>query len=307
MKKLLCLSTFFLFAFCLMAQQDTTVEADTTTYRIIKTDGGELIGQVLSSNPREMLILTQDKRKIYVPQHVVKELVPLTKTDFNSQGQFIGEDKFATRYFITTNGLPLKKGEHYVQWNLYGPDFQFSLSENLGAGIMTSWLGVPIIGNIKYSFELDENSHLALGLLAGTGSWTVPEAAGLLPFATLSFGNRTRNIAFSGGYGALFFEGDAEGRALLSMAAMAKVGPKISLVFDSFFLLPTNEKREEYDYYNGRYVTTTRRNDLFALIIPGLRWHQAEGQAFQFGFTGAYVAGDLVPVPIPMVQWYRSF
>ena len=271
-----------------LSQTDTTLTKDTSTYRIIKTDGGELIGQIQSQDAREILLLTKDDRQIYIPQHAIKEVIKLKNSDFNNIGTFIGEDKFATRYFITTNGLPIKKGEHYVQWNLFGPDFQFGIGKDLGVGIMSSWIGVPIIGSIKKSWQIGDKSQFAIGGLVGTGSWIVPEFGGALPFATLSFGDRSKNIAFSGGYGAIWTGDGVSGRAISSIAGMAKISPKISLVFDSFVLLP-NENQT-----GG------------ALFIPGIRWHQEEGKAIQFGFAGIIADGDIVPVTIPTIQWYRS-
>ena len=119
---------------------DSSLAKDTNTYIIVKNDGSQLIGKILSQDAREVLILTKDNRQIYIPQHVIKEITKIDSKKFNSAGDYIGEDKFATRYFITTNGLPIKKGEHYVQWNLFGPDFQFGIGEDLGIGIMTSWI-----------------------------------------------------------------------------------------------------------------------------------------------------------------------
>ena len=271
-----------------LSQTDTTLTKDTSTYRIIKTDGGELIGQIQSQDAREILLLTKDNRQIYIPQHAIKEVIKLKNSDFNNIGTFIGDDKFATRYFITTNGLPIKKGEHYVQWNLFGPDFQFGIGKDLGVGIMSSWIGVPIIGSIKKSWQIGDKSQFAIGGLVGTGSWALPEFGGALPFATLSFGDRSKNIAFSGGYGAIWTGDGVSGRAISSIAGIAKISPKISLVFDSFVLLP-NENQT-----GG------------ALFIPGIRWHQEEGKAIQFGFAGIIADGDIVPVTIPTIQWYRS-
>ena len=98
----------------LFSQNDTIYTQDATTYRIIKTDGGELIGKIISQDAREILLLTKDNRQIYLPQHMIKKMVTLKDSDFNHKGDFVGEDMFATRYFITTNGLPIKKGEHYI-------------------------------------------------------------------------------------------------------------------------------------------------------------------------------------------------
>jgi hypothetical protein len=319
MKILLFLFSFICLSHFSISQNDTIAVQDTNTYRFIKTDGGELIGKILKQDEREVLILTTDNRKIYIPQHTIKEMVIVKTSDFNNKGEFIGEDKFATRYFITTNGLPMKKGEHYVQWNLFGPDFQFGLGENFGVGIMTSWVGMPIIGTIKKSWEINEKTQFAVGGLIGTGSWALPDWGGALPFGTLSFGNRSKNLAISGGYGAIWQNGDLKGRALTSIAGMIKISPKISLVFDSFILLAgktetiTNTYQDYvYNPSNGQYelqnITYTYQNSKpgFAMLIPGVRWHQEEGKAIQFGFTGVVAEGELLPIPIPMVQWYRS-
>jgi hypothetical protein len=320
MKQLLLILAITCFTGISFSQTDTITAQDTNTYRFVKTDGGELIGKILSNDAREILILTSDNRKIYLPQHVVKEIILIDQSNYNIKGDYVGEDKFATRYFLTTNGLPIKKGEHYVQWNLFGPDFQFGLGKNLGVGIMTSWVGMPLIGTIKKSWALGEKTQLAVGGLVGTGSWAAPDFGGALPFATLSMGDRTKNLAISGGYGAVWQDGDIEGRAITSIAGMIKISPKISLVFDSFILLPGKTETYTYTYDNYVYNPSTGSYEIqgqktgtniirkpgLALLIPGVRWHQSEGKAIQFGFTGVVADGELVPIPIPMVQWYRS-
>lgn len=316
--KVLIFSLFVFFtAPIVFGQQDTTTVCEKQLVKIIQTDKTELIGYILKEDEREIQFETQDGRRIFIPQYVIKEIVPIKDADFNVKGDYVGEDIFATRYFITTNGLPLKKGEHYVQWNLFGPDFQFAINERFGVGLMTSWLAVPIIGTAKYSFDINERSQFAVGALLGTSSWAAFSGAnfgGVLPFATISHGDRKANIAVSAGYGAIWLGGDVSGRALTSIAGMIKVGPKISLVFDSFIVL--KGRPEEYTYteyiYNNQtmmydevQVTETRSAPGLALLIPGIRWHQEEGKAFQFGFTGIASQGELFPVPIPMVQWYR--
>ena len=277
-----------------VAQNDTITKNDSTTYRIMKTDGNEIIAKVISQDRREVLVMTSDGREMYIPQHVIKKMTPIKEEDYTSTGVYVGEDKFATRYFLTTNGLSIKKGEHYIQWNLFGPDFQFGVGKNFGIGVMTSWMGSPIILNAKKSFQLSENTQFAVGTLVGTGSWAGPSFGGALPFATLSFGNRRANIAFSGGYGSIWVDGDAGGRALGSVAGMIKMDKRLSFVFDSFILFPKTEE-------NGF------SRSMVALIIPGIRWHKEEGKAFQFGFTGIAVDGEIMPVPVPTVQWFRSF
>lgn len=64
--------------------------------------------------------------------------------------------------------------------------------------------------------------------------------------------------------------------------------PKLSLVFDSFFLV--NQQ--------GGPLSA-------GFIIPGLRWNQSENRAFQIGFAGIINDGQAAPIPLPMLQWFR--
>lgn len=297
-----------------LTQAQTPVAAPQldSMYRVVKTDGTFLVGRLLQSDAREVLLRTEDGREIYVPQHMIKQFEPLDPGKRNARGEYLGDDKFATRYFITTNGLPIKKGEHYVQWNLFGPDFQFALADDLGVGIMTSWIGLPIIGSIKKSWQWSENTQIAVGALVGTGSWIAPDWGGALPFATLSFGDRQKNIAFSGGYGAIWDDGGMRGRTLLSVAGMVKLSTRLSLVFDSFIVPPGATETRTSNFYDWDPMTNNYilREETYpytppglTLLIPGIRWHQAHGQAIQVGFTG--VISDGASFPLPMVQWYR--
>ncbi len=299
--------------------EDTTFIQDSTMYRIVTTDNDEKIGYIIKQDEREVTFLTSDNRRIIIPQYVIKKIEPVKKEDFNASGEFVGEDKFATRYFITTNGLPVKAGEHYIQWNLFGPDFQFAVGKNFGLGLLTTWFAVPIVGTAKYSLQLGPQSQLAIGTMLGTSSWARFTSdfnfGGILPFASLSFGNRKANLAFSGGYGGVWIDGEASGRPLASVAGMIKVSSKISLVFDSFIVLSGGTYQDvtyQYDYdpitgvYTPIEVVTTKRRPGVGLFIPGVRIHQGEGKALQFGFMGVATDGEMVPVPIPTVQWYRT-
>jgi len=280
-----------------IAQDNTAVRKDTLLYRVIKTDGGELIGRILQQDAREILIRTMDNREIYVPQHVVKELVPLKPGEFNAKGVYVGEDPFSTRYFLTTNGLPVGAGRNYMQWSWLGPDIQFGLKKNIGIGLITSWVGIPLIASVKKSFTVGDRSQVALGALIGTGSWAAPKWGGALPFVTLSFGDRQRNVAFSTGYGAIWNKSDIRGQTLAGVAGMAKVSPKLSLVLDSFFAVGLE---------NSANLSGTRQRTTVGFVIPGLRWHQSDKRALQFGFTGLVANGEFLPFPIPMIQYFTA-
>jgi len=306
-------------------------------HKVVKQNGVAFVGVILSQDAREILIETSELGQIYIPKHEVREIIEVKQGEKAVTGGL-----FSTRYFLTTNGLSINKGDNYVQWNIFGPDFQFGVADNLTLGIMTSWVGMPIIGTAKYSHQFGGKISGGLGMLAGTGSWAFPEYGLVLPFGFISAGDRINNINFSAGYGALFLERneytyvihntpteystnsytmnertytDTEGRPLFSIAGMFRLNNKFSFVFDSFIMLAGKPRTETYldeswDPMNGlvTYSLKTEESGSDALIVlaPGLRFQANENNSFQFGFTGVHVDGEFVPVPIPMVQWFRK-
>lgn len=313
--------------------------SDTTgvNYKVIKQNGVEFVGKIISQDAREVLLETKDIGLVYIPKHEIKEIVKVKAGEEGVSGEL-----FSTRYFLTTNGFPVKKGDNYVQWNLFGPDFQFGVADHFGVGIMTSWVGMPVIGTAKYSRELGKNLHGGLGFLGGTGSWAYPEVGLLLPFGFFTIGNRVNNVNFSAGYGALFNErteavytiqnipteyatnsvtaksttfNDSEGRVLLSLAGTLRLNSKFSFVFDSFFMLAGKETTSQVlkeSYFEGNrkvtYFIDNEVNKRFPLIVvvPGLRFQASANSSWQFGFTGVHFEGEFIQVPIPMVQWFRK-
>lgn len=328
--------TILMFAFSVQistAQDVPANEDPPKIFVVVKNDGSRFVGEILSQDAREVLIKTEDLGEIYIPRHEIKEIREAIGDDLKKPGEFIPAEIFATRYFITTNGLPVEKGETYMLMSLLGPDFQFGVGENVGLGILTTWIGTPLIGSVKYSIPVTENFSTGLGLLVGTGSWTWPDFALALPYGVATWGDRTKNINFSFGYGGVTYNVEEyvyndlmgqdiyrtrrenEGNFLISFAAMAKIGSNISFVFDSFIVPRTGTYTEYYDYgywdyETGQYIEDireeTRKKYGIAIFLPGLRFQTNPNSAFQFGFAGVRAEGETLSLPIPMVQWFRK-
>lgn len=317
-KSLLILLFLSLLSGIFVNEANAQVQIDTVdktkVYVVTTNDGGNFVGQITYFDSKEIIIITKEMGEVSIPKYQVKSIEELDPKNLNNLGEFIPNEVFSTRYFITTNGLPIEKGENYIQWNLYGPDLQFGVGKNFGIGVMTSWMGMPLIGSAKYSFSVGKSVNLGLGLLAGTGSWASIGSGGVLPFGVLTVGNRKSNLNISAGYVAFYLDqsqfGIADGnmsRPLCSIAGMTKVGKKVSLVFDSFIVGQGGSKTEtQYNPTTGLYEDITVKRKGGALLIPGIRLQTQNNSAFQFGFAGLIVNNDLVPFPIPMVQWYRK-
>ncbi len=326
---LLLLTTIGSFA---QTEQDSTQ----VNHKIIKQNGKCFVGTIVFQDAREVLLKTDDLGLVYIPKHEIEKI-----SEINDSNEIVTGGLFATRYFLTTNGFSIDKGDNYVQWNLFGPDFQFGVADNFTLGVMTSWVGLPIVGTAKYSGKIADKLYGGLGFLGGTGSWAYPEYGLLLPFGFLSGGDRENNINFTAGYGALFYTryisdititstptdystnsyrynstetNEAEGRLLFSIAGMFRINDKYSFVFDSFFmpqgkdysteeLIVNYDPVAEKDTYSIRNVT--RKVNALLVLVPGIRFQSSPSSSLQFGFTGVHFEGEFLPVPIPMIQWFK--
>lgn len=68
----LILIIFALFSVNTAKAQNDSISKDTNVYRILLTDGTQFFGQIITQDPRELLIITTDNRQMYIPQYVIK-------------------------------------------------------------------------------------------------------------------------------------------------------------------------------------------------------------------------------------------
>ena len=104
---------------------------------------------------------------------------------------------------------------------------------------------------------------------------------------TNTIGDYTNNLTLSAGYAGITYQGEGGSAPLLSIAFIINLSQNFSLVGDSFIFLGQDTK--------------------FSLLIPGLRYSKANTRAFQFGLAGVVVDGVSVPVPIPIISFFRAF
>lgn len=288
-KIILVLCVLFSFSTFLARAQDESAKelSDSALFRVETYGGGEFIGKKLLDNEKVVVIQTSERGKIEIPKYEIKEIRQLKANELTAKGAYVPDQVFATRYFISTNGLPITKGESYVLFNIWGPDVSFGVVDNLSLGVMSTWIASPIIATMKYSIPVSGKHSFALGLLAGLEVWT-GEGGGVLPFASYTYGTRKSNITVSGGYARIYISDETGGSTILSLAGMRYITRKVSFVFDSWIMPDIND-------------------EMFALLMPGLRFQWNDKSAFQFGFTGALYDGAAYPVPVPMLHWFRKF
>jgi hypothetical protein len=245
MKKFLPLFVLFLLAITFSGFAQSASDKKDTTLFVIKTiNGAEYLGHVLSDDGRELFIETNTIGKLYLHKNeVVSMQKVVNKQDVqekieagNYQKPKAPEDIFTTRYIFTTNALPISKGANYGMTNIHGPEIHFSVTDRLNVGIMTSWIGSPLILATKYTFKKSESKlNFALGTLLGTSGF-LNQGRGYmgLHWGTVTFGDRENNISLSAG-GAYF-----------------NIGNEVSRITNKGYGIYNNVTKETYYYSNNQ-------------------------------------------------------
>ena len=201
MRKQLITLTLCFMGFWNMAQSQPTSER----MKVVKTDGTEYIGLILSDDGKEILMESENLGKIYIPKMQLRLIKPVTAKEdkaAETPGTYSEEHPFSTRHIFTTNAFPIKKGENYGMLNFHGPEIHFALTDRFNVGIMTTWVSSPLALAMKYSFlSRHEKVHFSLGsLMMSSGFIQGFRGFGNLSFANVTFCGRNSNVTISGGY-----------------------------------------------------------------------------------------------------------
>lgn len=252
--------------------------ADTTKYIVVKHDGNEYVGQILSDDGREVLIETKSLGKIYIPKSDIKSIRPLDYAEDVAKGEVSTAGVFTTRYQFTTNCFPIKKGENYAMLNLYGPEVHFAVHKDFSVGVMATWIGSPIALALKYTRgTANPKINYGVGTLLGTsGYFNQGKGYGGLHWGMITYGDRRNNATLSVGYGyfnpgmsntnfgePIFTPGNYAApngmypeipidsyfyssrqsnfkAPIIGLAGQAKVGKKASFIYDCMYIMASN-------------------------------------------------------------------
>jgi hypothetical protein len=259
------------------APNTTVTSSDTTKYIVVKFDGNEYVGQILSDDGREVLIETKSLGKIYIPKSEIKALRPLNYNEDIAKGEVSPTGVFTTRYQFTTNCFPIKKGENYALINLYGPEVHFAVHKDFSVGVMSTWIGSPIALALKYTRgTANPKINYGVGTLLGTsGYFKQGSGFGGLHWGMITYGDRRNNATLSVGYaylnpglsnnnysqpiytpgvyaanngmypeipieGYFYSSNQSNYKApIIGLAGQAKVGKKASFIYDCMYIMAT--------------------------------------------------------------------
>lgn len=279
------------------AQEPPPAPATDTTqlYQVVKNDGAVFMGRIISQNEREVVIETRDRGRVLIPMHEVRVIRAVnTKPEQAPRGH--SGDSFPSHYLLTTGAFPLKKEQGYMVFSWYGVDYHVGLTDRLGIGLTSTWVGMPMAGTVKYSIPLSSNVSFGIGGIIGSGTWLFPEIVVGVPYAGITMGSGKLNMNLSYGYACIFESGEAtKYRPAYSIAAAARLSKSFSLIFDSM-VLPSTDSGTDW-----QGMPTTNALTAFS---PSFRWSLKSGNAFQAGIVGIR-NGDNTGFAFPTIQYIR--
>lgn len=295
-------------------------------YRVVKNDGTEYIGVIISDVGREVLMQTEALGKIYIPKSDIK-LIKLIANEYADASKYREVGPFISRYYLTNNALPIKKGENYAMLHLYGPEVHFAVSDKMSIGVMSTWAASPIGIALKRSFKTkNENINLSVGtIMFNSGYLYTFRGWGGLHWGSITIGKPGYNITFSSGFGYVDLVENRRSNyeiglqklnrgSVNSIAALIPVGKKASFIFDSMISISEDRRYSSFTSYNGgqpNIITYISGTQITGLIMPGMRFQHKENRAFQVALAGVirYTStnNDFLSFPVPMCSWFFKF
>jgi hypothetical protein len=171
-------------------------------FLIKKNNGIEIIGEIISDDGREILIITKSIGKVFIDKSYISSITKVSDEikNENLDEEYRSTGPFTTRYYFTTNALPIKKNDSYGLIHLYGPEIHLSVGNKTSIGIMATWIASPIALVLKQQIYSNNNFHVSIGSIIGSSGYLDDgQTYGGLHWGTMTFGNRLSNVSFSAG------------------------------------------------------------------------------------------------------------
>ena len=265
----------------LVARMDSTKKAKQV---LVETrDGSTFRGTLLERRDDTIVIETASVGQILLSLRDLKSINEAPPEPATMDNNWF-KNPYASRYFLSSTGFGLRKGEGYYQ-NIYvflnHVNYGFTDNFSLGAGFESASLiasgRAPVYYYVapKLSFPMGKNFNLGIGALVGSLGFLLDgkTVGNALIYSVATFGSRENNL--TGGAGVLV--GGGSNSVVVIIGGQTRIGRKFSLVTE-LYSLPHLTSRGALLFFDGaRYMT--------------------EGFAFDFGAWGGLLNGSFIALP----------
>ncbi len=239
-------SAYFLiisFAFILTAlqaiSQQNIPETQQKKYSVTLKDGSVMQGTLVSENPEEIVLATENTGTLTIKKEKIKSMILLTSSNYR-KGKVWFPNPDYSRYFISP-GIQIGKGEGYYQ-NIdlsvntvsYGVTNFFSIGG--GVELYSTLSGHPIFLVMpKFGFKVANSLWLGAGALYVNAFEGIGNFGGAgIGYGTITFGNQDNNI--SGGVGWGWWNGKWSDKPIITVSGMTRLSRRIGLVTENWFV-----------------------------------------------------------------------
>ena len=254
---------------------------------IVKNDGGEFIGEIISDDGREILVVTKAIGKIFINKSDISSITKVDEGLKNKENkEFRASGPFTTRYYFTTNALPIKKNDSYGLIHLYGPEIHLSVGNKTSIGIMATWIASPIALVLKQQIYSNNNFHVSIGSIIGSSGYiNQGQTYGGLHWGTMTIGNRLSNVSFSAGLAHINWTENTtnDDFGSIFMSSARDIGHKNSYSFydgnHPYYIPPVNAGNSDFE---NAFLNTVEGG----LSYNKRRFYKSKQLASVIGFSG---------------------
>ncbi|MEL7119200.1 MAG: hypothetical protein AAFO07_07165 [Bacteroidota bacterium] len=216
-------------------------EVDTSKTWIIElVNENTYIGKIQERNTEVIVFDSRELGIITIKVTDVKSLVEIAE-DRIVNGVFWADNPQATRYFLSSSGYGLRKGEGYYQnvWVFFN-QFSFGITDqvSVGVGLIPLFLfdgaNTPIWITPKVSIPVNEKFNVSIGALMGGIIGVDTDGPFGVAYGSGTFGTRDKNATLGLGYG--FAGGEWASVPTITFSAMLRTGKKGYFITDNFLI-----------------------------------------------------------------------
>jgi hypothetical protein len=249
---------------------DAQNQPDSLTYYIETNDGNIFTGKILDRDSMNVLFNVDKYGELNILISEIKEMHPLDIKKLKGD-KYWYDNPQSSRYFFSTNGYGLKKGEGYYQ-NVWVLVNSFSVGINdfisIGAGVVPLFLfagaPTPIWLTPKFSIPISRDKvNLGAGALIGTILGEENTGFGIL-YGIATLGSRDKNASLGLGYG--FAGGEWVKSPVINLNTMLRTGPRGYFISENYFINTAGTTALILSF-GGRSIIKKAGLD-YGLIIP---------------------------------------